>query len=110
METLSRKTCVPCEGGALPLSREQAQMYLAQTPFWSMKADAKSISRELKRKDFKEAMVFVNKAADIAEKEGHHPDISVHDYKYVSLTLSTHAIGGLSENDFILAAKIDRII
>lgn len=105
---LASKKCVACEGGVPPLSREEAEGLRAQTPGWRMAEDARSISRDLKFKDFKEAMGFVSRVADLAESEGHHPDIHI-SYNKVRLDLSTHAIGGLSENDFILAAKIGRI-
>ena len=69
----------------------------------------KQIEKEYKFKNFKEALEFVNKVGELAESEGHHPDINLHGWNKVKLTLSTHAIGGLSENDFILASKIDRV-
>ena len=109
MDDLTEKKCVPCEGGVPPLNSEQVAEYRKQTPDWDVLEDEKSISREFLFGNFKEALVFVNKVGELAEAEGHHPDIAIHDYKYVSITLSTHAIGGLSENDFILAAKIDRV-
>lgn len=104
---LLKKKCVPCEGkGMKPLSRADAQDYLDEIPGWALDKDAKKISKEFKFKDFIGAINFVNAVAEIAEMEGHHPDIHIH-YNKVLLELSTHAIGGLSENDFILAAKID---
>ena len=108
MLDLTKKRCVPCEGGLPPLSATEVHKYLKEVPGWTVADDNKSISRIYKFKDFKEAMAFVNEVADIAEFESHHPDISIH-YNKVTLTLATHAIGGLSENDFILAAKIDEI-
>ncbi len=109
---LLKKVCIACEGkGIKPLSREDAQDYLdevslpAQAGGWILDADAKKISKEFKFSDFIGAINFVNLVADIAEQEGHHPDIQIH-YNKVELVLSTHAIGGLSENDFILAAKV----
>lgn len=104
---LTAKKCVPCEGGVPPLSAEQARGLLSHVSGWQL-SDGKMISREFKFKDFKGAMWFVNRVAEVAESEGHHPDIFI-SYNQVRLTLSTHAIGGLSENDFILAAKIDRL-
>jgi 4a-hydroxytetrahydrobiopterin dehydratase len=77
-------------------------------PGWVLDAEGKKISRDFVFKDFKEAMVFVNKVADIAEKEGHHPDIAIW-WNKVKLELSTHAIGGLSTNDFIVAAKVNAL-
>lgn len=88
------------------MSKEEAEKYLAQTLGWAMQEDAKKISKEFKFKDFKESMAFINKVAELAESEGHHPDIFVF-YSRVKLELWTHAVGGLSENDFILAAKIN---
>jgi 4a-hydroxytetrahydrobiopterin dehydratase len=76
---------------------------------WVLSSDAKNISKKFTFDNFKQALDFVNKVGDIAEKEGHHPDIHLIDYKYVSIVLSTHAIGGLSTNDFIVAAKINAI-
>jgi|SRR3989344_9124324 len=107
-EELAAKKCVPCEGGMPTLSQEAIQVFLSNVPGWSVAADMKSISREFKFQGFKQALVFVNEVADLAEFEGHHPDIDIR-YDRVKLSLSTHAIGGLSENDFILAAKINQI-
>lgn len=106
MTDLSSKKCVPCEGGMPPLLREEAERLLSQTLGWKI-ADDKKILREFSFKNFKEAMIFVNRVADLAEEEGHHPDIMIHGWNKVRLELSTHAIGGLSENDFIVAAKIN---
>ena len=97
-----------CEGGALPLNKEQAQSYLKMTLGWALNEEGKKISREFKFKDFVEAMEFVNSVAKIAEAEGHHPDIHVF-YNRVMIELWTHAINGLSENDFIVAAKINEL-
>jgi len=108
MENLSQKRCVPCEGGIDPLTRDQFEVYLEQLPDWTV-LDDKSIEREFRFKDFVEAMAWVNKVAEIAEDEGHHPDIYVHGWNKVRITLWTHAIGGLSINDFVVASKIDRI-
>lgn len=107
MTDLSKKHRIPCEGGTLPLTGDALTEYLHNTPEWKVTGDKKKkIAREFKFKDFKAAMAFVNKVAEIAEAEQHHPDIHIF-YNLVRLELSTHAIGGLSENDFILAAKID---
>jgi len=108
MEDLTEKHCIPCEGDTIPLTIRQAEEYLAQAPGWELRKDAEAIAREWKFKNFKEAMAFVNSVASLAESEGHHPDIHV-SYNRVQLELSTHAIGGLSGNDFILAAKLDEI-
>jgi len=106
---LSEKKCVACEGGVPPLTREQVAVFSLQIKEWNIAADMRSISRAFVFKNFKEALAFVNRIGALAEEEGHHPDINLFDYKKVIITLSTHAIGGLSENDFIVAAKIDNI-
>ena len=107
MEKLIEKKCVPCEGGVQPFNKDQIQEYLAQlSSAWEVKDDSK-ITKRFKFHNFKQAMVFVNKIADLAEQEGHHPDIRIFGYKNVEVELSTHSIGGLSENDFILASKIE---
>ena len=106
---LSKKKCVPCEGGEIPLDEESAkEMKKWVNPSWEL--EAKNLSRGFEFKNFVEAMKFINKVAEIAESEGHHPDINLHSYKKVKIDLSTHAIGGLSGNDFILAAKIDKLV
>ena len=89
-----------------PLIREEAQKLLEQISDWELSEDVKNISKQYKFKDFIGAINFINNVAELAESEGHHPDIHIN-YNKVILELSTHAIGGLSENDFILAAKID---
>lgn len=109
METLLSKKCVPCEGGIPPFTPEEVQQYLSQVPGWSAAGDSKNISREFRFKDFKEALAFVNQVGALAESEGHHPDIHLHGWNKVRLLHSTHAIGGLSENDFILAAKVNAL-
>ncbi len=106
---LTQKHCVPCEGGTPPFTAEQEDGYMKEVPTWALEREG--IHRLKKRftfKDFKEAIAFVNKVADLAEAEGHHPDIRIV-YNKVSFELFTHAVGGLSENDFIMAAKIDRL-
>ncbi len=113
---LLKKKCVPCEGGAVPLSRADAQDYLDEVFGWTLIPDQNPkpeqarfgarISKEFKFKDFIGAINFVERVADVAEMENHHPDIHIH-YNKVLLELWTHAIGGLSENDFIVAAKIN---
>ena len=105
-QQLAAKTCVPCRGGIPPLTPEQARRYLAAVPGWTLSPDATRISRAFTFKDFREAMAFVNRIAEIAEAEQHHPDIVIH-WNKVELLLWTHSIGGLHENDFVMAAKID---
>ncbi|MDO8633383.1 MAG: 4a-hydroxytetrahydrobiopterin dehydratase [Candidatus Wildermuthbacteria bacterium] len=105
---LTEKKCVPCEGGVQPFTAAQIQEYIVQLKTeWEVVAFQK-MKKQFKFKDFKEAIVFVNKIAEIAEKEGHHPDITIN-YNRITIELSTHSIGGLSENDFILAAKIEQV-
>ncbi|HUC01898.1 MAG TPA: 4a-hydroxytetrahydrobiopterin dehydratase [Candidatus Paceibacterota bacterium] len=108
IDNLSKGHCVPCEGGMPPLDHEYVQKYSAQVPEWNVSGDEKKLSREFTFKDFVQAMKFVNAVADVAQAEGHHPDIYIF-YNKVRFDLTTHAMGGLSENDFILAAKIDQI-
>lgn len=108
MEKLSDKKCEPCEGGVDPLTPEKYEPYLEQVSEWTIR-DEKFIEREFQFKDFVKAMKWVNKVAEIAEDEGHHPDIFIHGWNNVKITLWTHAIGGLSINDFVVATKIDRI-
>lgn len=105
---LAQKKCVACEGGVAPLTRMEAEAMLTHTPEWTLSADTKSIARDYRFKNFAEALAFVNAVGAIAEIEGHHPGIEL-GWGKVRTILSTHAIAGLSENDFILAAKIDRI-
>ncbi|MBI2623566.1 MAG: 4a-hydroxytetrahydrobiopterin dehydratase [Candidatus Liptonbacteria bacterium] len=104
---LSEKRCVACEGGVPPLNERQVERYHAEVPEWTV-SENKKLSRTFVFKDFAEAMQFVNRVAERAESEGHHPDISV-SWNKVVLSLTTHAIGGLSENDFIVAAKINKL-
>jgi 4a-hydroxytetrahydrobiopterin dehydratase len=103
---LSQKHCVPCEGGAPPMTAEEVAKLMPQiSPEWKSDANA-LIVREFKFNNFAETMAFVNKVADLAETEGHHPDMHV-SYGKVVIKIWTHAIRGLSESDFVLAAKID---
>lgn len=90
------------------MMRDEALKLAAEVNHWMLAEDTKSISREFEFKDFKEAMAFINKVADLAESEGHHPDIHCW-WNKVKLELSTHAVGGLSNNDFILASKINTL-
>ncbi|MBI4137360.1 4a-hydroxytetrahydrobiopterin dehydratase [Candidatus Roizmanbacteria bacterium] len=108
MEDLTKKHCEPCEGGVEPFKPEEIEKYnTVLTIPWDV-VDQKKIKREFKFKNFKEAMVFVNRVAELAESEGHHPDIYIF-YNKVRLELWTHAIGGLSINDFIMAAKVEKL-
>ena|SRR3989344_8799653 len=108
MSSLLQKKCVPCEGGESPLKSKDIEKYMAELQDgWELSKNMK-ISKVFKFQEFKGAISFVNKVAALAEQEGHHPNIIIN-YSQVELILWTHAIGGLSENDFILAAKIDNI-
>ncbi len=101
---LHEKKCIPCESGGTPLTEDEAKKNLAKVPNW--KLNVKKIEREFVFNDFKDSMKFVNKVADLAEEEGHHPDFHVH-WNKVLVELWTHSMNGLSENDFIVAAKIN---
>ena len=103
---LTRKKCVPCEGGVPKVTGPALDALLASVEGWQLAGDR--IRKHLRFRDFRAAMAFLNAVADLAESEGHHPDFSVH-YSVVDVEIWTHAAGGLTENDFILAAKIDRI-
>lgn len=106
---LKDKKCVPCENkDRLPLTPEEIAPLLAEVKEWILSDDKKTISKNWVFKDFLKAMNFVDQVADVAEGEGHHPDFFI-SYNKVKLDLSTHSIGGLTENDFIVAAKIDSL-
>src|SRR4051812_35762508 len=106
---LAAKKCVPCEGGVQPLSPEQIAELSKKVPQWRMAADGKAIRREWRVNDFPTALDFFHRIGAIAEAEDHPPDLHLTGYRNVAIELSTHALGGLSENDFILAAKIDQL-
>lgn len=105
---LHHKRCIPCEGNVPPLAKEEAERYLAELSGWALSEDGKKISKTFTFANFEETMGFVDKIAAVAEEEGHHPDMHV-SYNTLTVELTTHAIGGLSENDFICAAKIERL-
>ncbi|MEM8670023.1 MAG: 4a-hydroxytetrahydrobiopterin dehydratase [Planctomycetota bacterium] len=107
---LKTKKCVPCEGGVPKISTDQATEYLAATPAWKLSEDGNAIYLKLTCKHFVEAMKILHQVADVAEAEQHHPDLHLTGYRKVRIDLTTHAIGGLSENDFIVAAKIDEML
>jgi 4a-hydroxytetrahydrobiopterin dehydratase len=106
--SLTEKTCVPCRGGIPPLGREEAEALRAQTPDWELIDEAHRIRRKFRFGNFRESAEFVQEIGELAEAEGHHPDICF-GWGYADISLQTHKIGGLHENDFILAAKIDRL-
>jgi len=107
-DQLVQKQCVPCEGGVPRIDRDQATAMLRGLPGWGLVGDQK-IRKEWTVKNFPAGIDFFNRVADLAESEGHHPDLHLTGYRNAAIELTTHAIGGLSENDFILAAKIDRL-
>lgn len=119
LEELRAMKCVPCEGGVPKLTPEEAAGFLRQVQGWTLDVEEGGgaerrgridrIRKQITFKDFVTAMSFLNEVARIAEEEGHHPDFALHGWNKVDFTISTHAIGGLSRNDFILAAKIDAI-
>jgi len=109
MTDLANRRCEPCEGGAVPLTRAAAdELLLRLDPGWSLDEKATSLRREFRFRDFYRTMSFVNAVAHVANIEDHHPDLEV-SYSSCRVRYSTHAIGGLSENDFICAAKLDQI-
>lgn len=111
MLTLSQKHCAACEGEADRLSHTEAQqLHAALDPAWQLDLTAQTIHRDCKFGDFAAAVRFFNLVAELAESEGHHPDLNLHNYRFIEITLTTHAVKGLSENDFILASKIDRLL
>lgn len=107
---LAEKKCLPCEGGVPMIESDRAAEYVNALEGWSIDENAKTISRKLTMANFVDAIALVNKIADLAEQEQHHPDLHVTGYRHLNIVLTTHAIGGLSENDFILAAKINELV
>jgi len=109
MSDLTQQRCKPCEGGVAPLSLDAAQALMKQlSAAWQLAADGRSIRGEWKFRNFFHAMSFANAVAHLANHEDHHPDLEV-GYGYCRMTYNTHAIGGLSQNDFICAAKVDAL-
>lgn len=108
LKDLFEKRCQPCEGGVEPFDSKKAREYLEVLSGWTLSEDSRAIRKEYKFKDFKEVIRFFNRIAQIADQENHHPDLKI-SYSRVGVELSTHAIKGLSENDFILAAKFDAV-
>ncbi len=109
MTALSEKKCQVCEGGTPPLSADEARTLLAQTPGWRISEDGKALLREFSFKGFYRTMAFVNALAWIANQENHHPDFKV-GYNYCHVLFTTHAADGLTENDFICAAKVNQLL
>ena len=107
---LAQRKCKPCEGGTEPLPLSAAQMLLADVKDWELSSEGKAIRKTVKCDDFLDAVGLIQNIAPIAEADDHHPDLHLTSYRKLTIELSTHAIGGLSENDFILAAKIDQLL
>src|SRR5438105_1442554 len=108
-EQLTAKHCQPCEGGVPPIAAEEAKRLIGQLPGWELSSDRKRIGRRWKMKDFAAGIEFFQRVAQLADEEDHHPDLHLVNYRDLTIELWTHAIGGLSENDFILAAKISEL-
>jgi 4a-hydroxytetrahydrobiopterin dehydratase len=108
-EQLVAKKCVPCEGGVPRLTAEESEAQLEKLTGWTITHQGERIRKEWVVKNFLAGMTFFNGVAQLAESEGHHPDLHLVGYRNVAIEIWTHAIGGLSENDFILAAKIDEL-
>ncbi len=109
MNELKNKHCKPCEGGVCALDESLSMQQIEQVPGWELVDDNTGIVRRFKFSNFVATMSFINAMADMAEQQGHHPDFSA-GYNYCEVRYTTHAIGGLSENDFICAAKINDLL
>ena len=107
--TLTQKHCLPCEGIGAVLTEAEALEFLKQTPDWEISPNKRIIFRQLSLKNFMSAVKLINAIATIAEAENHHPDLHLSNYRHLQITLSTHALKGLTENDFIVAAKINEL-
>ena len=107
VDTLAAKTCTPCKGGIPPLPLQEAERLRGEVPQWELRDGGRNIERTFKFRNFAEALNFVQQVGELAETEGHHPDISF-GWGHATVRLQTKKIKGLHENDFILAAKIDR--
>lgn len=109
IEELKAKKCLPCEGGVPLVAPEEALRLVKELRGWTLTQDGQRIRREWTAKHFMAAMEFFQRVAQLAENEGHHPDLHLVGYQNVAIELWTHAIGGLSESDFIMAAKIEEL-
>lgn len=105
---LTQKKCVPCQPGTEPMNEDQVRTMLKQVPGWELAIDGRAIKRRFNFKDFVSALAFVAKVGEVAESEGHHPDILL-GWGYAEFVLWTHTIIGLHENDFIMASKINQL-
>lgn len=110
MTDLTKAKCVPCRGGEPTLEDDEIKKYLEDVKKWQVEDNPKKIVKEFEFADFEEALGFTNKVGELAEEEGHHPNIYIHSYNKVKIELWTHKIGGLHKNDFVMAAKIDELI
>lgn len=108
-ETLVTKKCVPCEGGVPTLTPQQVEDHLPSLPNWTVSDDGVWLERNFNLKHFADALSLLNQIGDLAEAEQHHPDLHLTGYRHLRVRMTTHAIGGLSENDLIMAAKINQI-
>ena len=108
-DQLSQKKCLPCEGGVDPYTQQQSEDQLERLNGWYLTHDGQRIRKDWTVKNFLAGLRFFNDVGKVAEQDGHHPDLHIEGYRNVSIELWTHAIGGLSENDFILAAKIEQV-
>ena len=108
-EILAEKKCTPCRGGVPPLARDEALRFQRQAPEWELRDDARRIERTFRFRNFREALAFVQEVSELAETEGHHPDINF-GWGYATVSLTTKKIKGLHENDFIMASKINRVL
>jgi 4a-hydroxytetrahydrobiopterin dehydratase len=106
---LTSKRCAPCEGGIPALNGPQLREHLAAVPSWRLTDDGNRLRREWRVKDFLTALDFFRRVGEVAEAEDHHPDLHLVGYRNVAIELWTHAVGGLTQNDFILAAKVDQL-
>lgn len=107
--SLTAKTCVPCQGGIPPLTRVESEHFRKEVPEWTLSDDGVWIERQFPFDNFSESIAFVNKVGELAEEEGHHPDITF-GWGYAKVIFYTHKIKGLHENDFIMAAKVDQFV
>ena len=109
-DALRQKKCLPCEGGVPTIEPAEASNMMAVIPNWNLDVAGKLISRKINAGNFVKAIALIGKIADLAEAEMHHPDLHLTGYRHLQIDLTTHAIGGLSENDFIVAAKVDELL
>ena len=107
---LHTKKCVPCSGSEDPLTQEEIEVYLPQVPEWELLHEPDRIVRTIKTKNFMDAVALIQEIAQLAEEEGHHPNVAIKNYNQLTIELFTHKISGLHVNDFILATKIDQVL